>query len=197
MQTLHNFELINLRFYLQEVLKPVSQRSWEKTPMFTAPNTDVRDPLWSLGFIFSITTLKYQWKSRPGHEVSLRLWEVQWFQLRWLEAGSGTAPPQAHTGWWLDFLKTVQDPSVWPILSSQTMALKPGPHGNIQVFCPLKLQNQDRHIDCSCEHRGQAPGSWKHSPRTMRGVSRGPCLLHYTRPCWVSSNLPKICSHIQ
>ena len=105
--------------------------------------------------------------------------------------------PSSSPCWVMAFLKTVQGSSVVPILSSQTMALKPGPHGNIQVFCLFKSHNHERHIDCSCAHRGKAPGSWKHSPRTMRGVSGGPCLLHDTRPWWVSSNLPKICSHIQ
>lgn len=148
---------MNLGFYLQEVLKSIPQRCWEKAPTFTAPNTHARDPLWSLDFIFSITTLKYQWKIRPGHKVSFRLWQVQRFQLKWLEAGSETAPPSPC--WVMAFLKTVQGPSVVPILSSQTMALKPGPHGNIQVFCPVKSHNQERHIDCSHKHRGQAPGS--------------------------------------
>lgn len=46
--------------------------------------------------------------------------------------------------WVMAFLKTVQGSSVVPILSSQTMALKPGPHGNIQVFCLLKSYNHER-----------------------------------------------------
>lgn len=105
---------MNLGFYLQEVLKSIPQRCWKKAPTFTAPNTHARDPLWSLDFIFSITTLKYQWKIRPGHKVSFRLWQVQRFQLKWLEAGSETAPPSPC--WVMAFLKTVQGPSVVPIL---------------------------------------------------------------------------------